>query len=47
MSYYRRSRRRLFQRPYVWSREKNWQPLWTDIQNVLCYTQVRLTHAVL
>jgi len=25
----------LFQRPYVWSREKNWQPLWTDIQNVL------------
>ncbi len=21
----------LFQRPYVWSREKNWEPLWEDI----------------
>ncbi|MCG8091583.1 MAG: DUF262 domain-containing HNH endonuclease family protein [Candidatus Thiodiazotropha endolucinida] len=25
----------LFQRPYVWSEEANWQPLWEDIQNLL------------
>ena len=24
----------LFQRPYVWKKEKNWQPLWEAIQNV-------------
>jgi hypothetical protein len=22
----------LFQRPYVWSQEKNWEPLWEDVQ---------------
>ncbi len=22
----------LFQRPYVWNREKNWEPLWEDVQ---------------
>lgn len=25
----------LFQRPYVWNAEKNWQPLWEDIQTLL------------
>lgn len=25
----------LFQRPYVWSREKNWEPLWDDIEALL------------
>lgn len=25
----------LFQRPYVWTEEKNWQPLWDDIQALL------------
>ena len=25
----------LFQRPYVWSEEENWQPLWEDFQNLL------------
>ena len=25
----------LFQRPYVWTREKNWEPLWEDIQALL------------
>lgn len=25
----------LFQRPYVWTAEKNWQPLWEDIQALL------------
>jgi hypothetical protein len=24
----------LFQRPYVWEREKQWQPLWDDIKAV-------------
>lgn len=27
----------LFQRPYVWSRERNWEPLWEDIQGLLEY----------
>jgi len=27
----------LFQRPYVWSREQNWEPLWEDIQGLLEY----------
>ena len=25
----------LFQRPYVWTREKNWEPLWEDIHALL------------
>ncbi|MBT4644315.1 MAG: DUF262 domain-containing protein [Deltaproteobacteria bacterium] len=25
----------LFQRPYVWTREENWLPLWEDIQSLL------------
>jgi hypothetical protein len=25
----------LFQRPYVWSRDNNWEPLWEDIQELL------------
>lgn len=25
----------LFQRPYVWSEDKNWLPLWEDIQDLL------------
>ncbi|MFT7293012.1 MAG: hypothetical protein ACI87Q_000858 [Pseudohongiellaceae bacterium] len=25
----------LFQRPYVWGKEKNWEPLWEDIQGLL------------
>lgn len=25
----------LFQRPYVWNKEKNWEPLWEDIQSLL------------
>ena len=25
----------LFQRPYVWSLEKNWEPLWEDIQSLM------------
>lgn len=25
----------LFQRPYVWTQEKNWEPLWEDIQSLL------------
>lgn len=25
----------LFQRPYVWDRENNWEPLWDDIQSLL------------
>lgn len=25
----------LFQRPYVWEQEKNWEPLWEDIQSLL------------
>ena len=24
----------LFQRPYVWTKENNWQPLWEAIQSV-------------
>jgi uncharacterized protein with ParB-like and HNH nuclease domain len=24
----------LFQRPYVWEEQKNWQPLWQSIQDV-------------
>lgn len=24
----------LFQRPYVWEREKNWEPLWQDIEDL-------------
>jgi hypothetical protein len=27
----------LFQRPYVWNKEKNWEPLWEDIQGLLEY----------
>lgn len=27
----------LFQRPYVWNRAKNWEPLWEDIQGLLDY----------
>lgn len=27
----------LFQRPYVWNKEKNWEPLWEDIQDLLDY----------
>lgn len=27
----------LFQRPYVWNKEKNWEPLWEDIQGLLDY----------
>ncbi|WP_300348615.1 DUF262 domain-containing protein [uncultured Alcanivorax sp.] len=27
----------LFQRPYVWNKEKNWEPLWDDIQGLLDY----------
>lgn len=27
----------LFQRPYVWNQEKNWEPLWDDIQGLLDY----------
>lgn len=25
----------LFQRPYVWTKEENWEPLWEDIQSLL------------
>jgi len=25
----------LFQRPYVWDEETNWEPLWVDIQTLL------------
>lgn len=25
----------LFQRPYVWRREGNWQPLWDDLERLL------------
>ena len=25
----------LFQRPYVWQKEKNWMPLWEDLQSLL------------
>src|SRR5690606_29585283 len=25
----------LFQRPYVWKREENWQPLWEDFERLL------------
>src|SRR6266446_6434948 len=25
----------LFQRPYVWNREDQWEPLWSDILNVV------------
>ena len=25
----------LFQRPYVWKQEANWQPLWDSIQDVV------------
>src|SRR5437879_1008764 len=24
----------LFQRPYVWNKEKNWEPLWSDLKRV-------------
>lgn len=27
----------LFQRPYVWNKERNWEPLWEDIQGLLDY----------
>lgn len=27
----------LFQRPYVWTKEKQWEPLWHDIRNVADY----------
>ena len=23
-----------FQRPYVWTQEKQWEPLWEDIRNL-------------
>lgn len=23
----------LFQRPYVWSKEEQWQPLWDDVRH--------------
>ena len=25
----------LFQRPYVWNEEKNWEPLWDDIRSLV------------
>ena len=28
----------VYQRPYVWSRERQWEPLWTDVES----TAVRL-----
>ncbi len=24
----------LFQRPYVWEKERNWEPLWESVENV-------------
>jgi hypothetical protein len=24
----------LFQRPYVWSQEKQWEPLWRDVERI-------------
>ena len=27
----------LFQRPYVWDKDRNWEPLWEDIQGLLDY----------
>ena len=23
-----------FQRPYVWSQEEQWEPLWDDVRNI-------------
>lgn len=31
----------LFQRPYVWSREEQWEPLWEDVIGVLCRLKER------
>ena len=27
----------LFQRPYVWTKERNWEPLWEDVQSLMEY----------
>ena len=32
----------LFQRPYVWTEEKNWEPLWESIKAVLAKRSQRL-----
>jgi len=31
----------LFQRPYVWSREEQWEPLWEDIEGLLSRLETR------
>lgn len=31
----------LFQRPYVWSREEQWEPLWEDIEGLLARLEAR------
>jgi uncharacterized protein with ParB-like and HNH nuclease domain len=29
----------LYQRPYVWNKEKNWEPLWEDIETLRSLTK--------
>jgi uncharacterized protein with ParB-like and HNH nuclease domain len=36
----------LFQRPYVWNREEQWEPLWDDVAGVLRRLQLREDDAV-
>ena len=35
----------LFQRPYVWTREDQWEPLWEDVMGVIARLQARQGHA--
>jgi uncharacterized protein with ParB-like and HNH nuclease domain len=34
----------LYQRPYVWEREKQWEPLWDDVQTLLDHQEAQNLH---
>ena len=36
----------LFQRPYVWERERNWEPLWSDVRHAAEEVEAEATSAV-
>ena len=35
----------LFQRPYVWEKEKHWEPLWEDVRTVAEYLLAQIERA--
>ena len=37
----------LFQRPYVWNEENQWEPLWNDVVNVTDKVLTRLRDTIL